>query len=99
VDERGRRTTFAYDALNRVTATTDPLNRTSTVVYDKAGNVVQQIDPTTLVYDALNRQVSSQDPTGGIWTTVYDGDSNVIAQTDPANSTSSSTAPASPPAV
>jgi YD repeat-containing protein len=66
-------TSFGYDALYRQTATIEAygtsLQRTSTVVYDSADNVLQSIDAanftTTATYDALNREVTEQTPAGG----------------------------------
>ncbi|MBK7146976.1 MAG: RHS repeat protein [Xanthomonadales bacterium] len=33
----GQTTTYAYDALNRLTSSTDALNRTTAYTYDAAG--------------------------------------------------------------
>jgi YD repeat-containing protein len=52
-------TKYAYDALNRLTSTTDPLGRVTSYQYDAASNLVQRTDARALitryVYDALNR--------------------------------------------
>jgi YD repeat-containing protein len=48
-------TSFTYDALGRLTTTTDPLGATTRTVYDSLGNVVKTIDPlgreTSFTYD------------------------------------------------
>src|SRR5262249_15009455 len=58
-DGLNRRTTYTYDALNRLTSVRTPLNEVSTLVYDAVGNRTVAIDAlnrrTTFTYDALNR--------------------------------------------
>jgi RHS repeat-associated protein len=90
-------TSFAYDALNRQTAQIEAngvagLQRTTTSVYDAAGNVVQSVDAlgftTTTVYDALNRATQVTDPAGDVSTTVYDAASNTVNTIDPNNNKS-----------
>lgn len=44
VDELGRRTSFAYDQLNRLVQTTNGLGGLSTVVYDAVGNVLARVN-------------------------------------------------------
>jgi len=63
-DPNGHITTFAYDALNRVTGKTDPLGNTWAYAYDLAGNRVSMTDgngkTTTFEYDAA-RQLTNID--------------------------------------
>ena len=62
-------TSYAYDADNRRTMTTEAVGtavqRTSTVAYDKVGNVTSTTDAltrrTTFAYDVLNRQTTLTD--------------------------------------
>jgi RHS repeat-associated protein len=86
VDARGNRTTYGYDALNRLTQTQDALNDLTTTVYDQAGNVLATVDGrgdrTTYGYDADNRQTQVQDALGNLTTTVYDADGDVLARVD-----------------
>src|SRR5665213_1060749 len=85
------RTNYSYDARNlRVTQVVGygtPLQRTSTMVYDANGNIIQSIDTlgylTTYGYDILNRRISVQNPDGGTATTSYDANGNVLSETDP----------------
>ena len=69
--------------------TTDPLNRTTTLTYDAAGNVPTSTDAlsrtTTLEYDAMNRLKTVADPAGGITAYTYDGNGNLLAVKDAKN--------------
>jgi RHS repeat-associated protein len=40
-----RKSTFAYDALSRLSSATDPLIRTTTFAYDSVGRITQQVLP------------------------------------------------------
>ncbi len=55
----GQTRTFAYDALSRLTAATNPESGTVSYTYDGAGNVLTETDgrrgTATHTYDALNR--------------------------------------------
>ena len=55
----GHVTTFAYDALNRLTSETDPLGNAWSYTYDAFGNRVSMTDAngttTTYTYDDVNR--------------------------------------------
>ena len=67
-DERGYKTTYSYDKLNRVISVKNPLNQTSTKTYDANGNAVTEANwrgnATTYDYDILNRLISVKDPNG-----------------------------------
>ncbi len=79
-----------YDELDRPIVTTDAEGQQRKSVYDRSGNVVEEIDArdnrTTHAYDGLNRRIAStlhlSDPdTGGAWTVVsrwiYDAAGNL----------------------
>jgi RHS repeat-associated protein len=87
-------TSFVYDGVDRVIGVISAygvtgLQRTNTIVYDLAGNIVNTIDglgnKSTFTYDALNRAVSSIDPRGATTTVIYDASDNVLAVVDPVN--------------
>jgi YD repeat-containing protein len=67
---------MAYDAVNRVTQTTDALGVGRRVAYDSRDNIIAITDgrgsTTTFAYDALDRQVSRTNPTGNVWRFEYD---------------------------
>ncbi len=52
-EQGGRRTTFDYNDQGWLESVTDPLNRTTTMVYDSVGRVVQQVlaDGREILYD------------------------------------------------
>ena len=58
-DANNHATTYAYDALNRLVSTTDPLSHVTGYGYDAVGNRTSQTKPdgttVTYTYDALNR--------------------------------------------
>jgi RHS repeat-associated protein len=86
-DARNQPTSFAYDALNRLTWTSDPNQNTTQKAYDGDGNVILQTDArnqaTTFAYDALNRLTLTSDPTGiGITRKAYDQNGNDTLDTD-----------------
>jgi RHS repeat-associated protein len=68
-------TTFGYDALSRLTTTTDADGNVTRQEYDAEGNVTARIDArgyrTRLSYDALGRLVETCDPLGNCTTTSY----------------------------
>jgi YD repeat-containing protein len=82
-------TTYTFDALNRVTVTTNPSGKTQTVSYDNAGNVFSQTNEanqtTTFTYDAVNRQTSKTDALDGVTAYGYDTVGNLLTLTEPGN--------------
>jgi RHS repeat-associated protein len=86
VDQRGFRTTYGYDSLDRQTQVQDPAGGLATTVYDLSSNVLARVDQrgdrTTFAYDALNRDTQVQDAAGGLVTTIYDAADNVTATVD-----------------
>ena len=78
IDQRGYRTTFTLDALNRVYQVRDALGGYATTVFDSAGNVQASVDQlgrrTTYTLDALNRVSQVQDALSGYATTVADAE-------------------------
>jgi RHS repeat-associated protein len=79
-------TTYAYDALGRLTSVTDPLGHATTTTYDGDGNVVTSTDAdgnaTSSTYDADNELTKTTRADGSIVATAYDADGNVTSQTD-----------------
>jgi RHS repeat-associated protein len=103
-------TNYGYDSLNRQTtvvrgANDATVSSTSTMVYDKAGNLVSEtngystigtyshIYVTSYLYDTLNRQIKVIQGYGtslaAITTTVYDRAGNVLSTQDPVNNVTS----------
>ncbi|MFO0903211.1 MAG: RHS repeat-associated core domain-containing protein [Pirellulales bacterium] len=64
LDPVGNETSWAYDALNRVTMETNELSATRSFYYDGANNLTRRIDRNgrtlQFAYDELNRQISEQ---------------------------------------
>jgi RHS repeat-associated protein len=90
-DPLGRKTTYTYDALDRLTAVTQgadtPLAATTRREYDAAGNVTATVDAdghrTEITYDALGRVLSVKGPDGGVTSYSHDAAGNVTSVTDP----------------
>jgi YD repeat-containing protein len=88
VDARGStfRTTYSYDALNRLTQTEDPLHHLTTLAYDNNSSLTLRRDAnggrTTYSYDADNRLTQTWDPVGNRTTVVYDDAGRVLANID-----------------
>ena len=61
-DSVGNTTSYSYDAVNRVTTTTDPLLHSTTFAYNAAGEMTSETDRDGRVrnfgYDAVGRQTS-----------------------------------------
>jgi RHS repeat-associated protein len=85
---RSLTTTYAYDANNRLTSTTDPLGGVSKTEYDTLGRVSSQVDAlqrrTTYTYDPAGRLLQTTYPDGTTETSVYDPQGNKVQQTDQA---------------
>ena len=79
------------DKRNVLITTTDPLNRTTTLTYDAAGNVATSTDAlsriTTFGYDAKNRLKQVTDPNAGVTAYAYDGNDNLLTRVTPKNET------------
>lgn len=84
----GFTTAFAYDARNRVVATTDPLGNMSRVEYNAIGKVAAQIDAlgrrTSFSYDEVGALVRIDYADGSFETISYDASGNVASKTDAA---------------
>ncbi|MFO0796118.1 MAG: putative Ig domain-containing protein [Gemmataceae bacterium] len=63
-------TAYAYNALNKLTRVTDPLNRTTAYAYDPAGNLVRVVNPlgddSAFTYDPLGRVATFEDFAGNV---------------------------------
>lgn len=79
-------TQYQYDGENRLIATIDPLGRTSSTVYDKAGrpyittNVENQ--STTNTYDAIGNLIETAYPDGTVSRMTYDELNHVLYTQD-----------------
>ena len=91
-DAEGRKTRFEYDAANRLKAREDGFETAdaaiTTLVYDKAGNLLEDRDARSAAlgepwsakrsYDELNRLETETDGEGNVTTYGYDGEGNRI---------------------
>ena len=81
------RTTYTYDALDRLISSTDPLGHVTASAYDDAGHLVSETDPTGAVtryiYDDQSRLTRTIFPDGGQQATEYDSFGRVARVTDP----------------
>jgi len=77
----------AYDGNRRLISSTDPLNRTSTVVYNTDGTVQAQIDPrglrTMYQYDAYGDMTTMTASDGGVWKYAYDELGRMVSRSLP----------------
>jgi len=93
VDGNGNTTSYAYDAVGRLTKITDPLNGVTTYTYDVAGELTAQVDQlghaTSYGYDAMGRVTSVQDALNNRTTTTYDLAGNVLSVKNANNITTS----------
>ena len=89
--QTARTTTYAYDSMDRLTTTTDPLGFQTILGYDSDGNEVTSKDPlgrvTTTQYDEMDRPTVVIDPMGNAVTTTYDADGEKLTVTDALNRT------------
>jgi len=97
-DADGNVTSFSYDAADRKFVTTDPVQRQTELVYDAAGNVLQeirglgspaQITYATYTYGADGEKTSVQDADGATHITqyAYDGFNRLYQTTFPDTTT------------
>jgi RHS repeat-associated protein len=82
-------TTYAYDAYEHVTTTTDPLGHTIKATFDADGNQLTSTDgnnhTTTTTYDAVDRPTKVQKPSTDATVTVYNDDGTINKVTDAAS--------------
>lgn len=85
-DARNYTTGFAFDALNRLIAVTDPLGKAAATGYDARDNITSRSDFRGLVtrysYNGFNQVVAVTSPDTGITTFTPDGAGNVVKETD-----------------
>lgn len=87
-------TKTSYDALGRLSSTTNALGVTTwATTYDANNNVTSEKDAaggmTLSTYDELNRPVTVTDPRGKVWSTSYDQVGNRLSSTTPLGSIAS----------
>jgi len=86
-DARGKLWTYEYDALGRMTATTDPLGTTTRMYYDEVGNIIREVDPEgrekTFEYDQKGNLIKTTDALGNVTLFEYNTDGRVTKQIDP----------------
>ena len=84
-------TSFAYDALDRVTTTTAADGSTTSVTYDVLGKVTRHTDAlgrvTAMTYDLMGRLVSTTYPDGTTEAQSYDAEGRLLSRTDRAGRT------------
>jgi len=96
-DENGHATTYAYDALGRLTQVTQPPpqpgdpNPVTTYGYDSLGNLATVTDAnghaTVYAYDDAGHLLSTTSPDTGVTTYRYDAAGNLTEKTDAAGVT------------
>ncbi|MCP3939318.1 MAG: RHS repeat-associated core domain-containing protein [Actinomycetia bacterium] len=88
-------TSFVYDALDRLTTTTNADGSTQSTTYDLLGKVTRRTDPlgrvTTMAYDLMGRPVSTAYPDGTTESQSYDAEGRVLSRVDRAGRTTSFT--------
>ncbi len=85
-DAKTQTTRFDYDAVDRLSGTTDPLNHTTQYVYDAAGNQTQVVDANNnsarFTYDSVDRVIAVTDGVGNQTQYGYDAIGNRTSITD-----------------
>ncbi|OMF86246.1 hypothetical protein BK146_27790 [Paenibacillus sp. FSL R7-0333] len=86
-DERGGVTRYQYDAINRLTVTTNTKGKEFTSGYDLSGNKIQEENAKghtiSYTYDKLNRLILTKDPDGTVISkNIYDANSNITKKID-----------------
>jgi RHS repeat-associated protein len=81
------RTSFRYDALDRLVETIDAQGNVTRFAHDAVGNRISVTDPeggtTRFEYDGLNRLLRTIDPNGAVIRNEYDPRGRLVATTDP----------------
>jgi RHS repeat-associated protein len=85
-DANNHTTSYTYDALDRVIVVTDPVGKTTVIVYDGQGDKLQVTDRdgnlTQYQYDQRSRLIKETDALGQTTTMTYDNNNNVRSVTD-----------------
>lgn len=81
------KTSYAYNEINQILSTTDPLGKKTTYTYDDSGNLASHTLPdskkTLFTYDAANRlSQKSYSAEPGTYAFSYDGAGNLTRVTD-----------------
>lgn len=88
-------TTYAYDVVDNMVATTDPRGKTSTFTYDASHHCKTATDPlghtTSWDYDSFGNKIAETRPDGGVTHFVYDSKNRLIQTTDPLGQVTSQT--------
>ena len=85
-DAEGHPTIYQYDALHRLTQSTQPGSTITSYTYDSQGNPRSMTDPesktTFFTYDDMGRLVTNDAPDTGLTSYVYDEAGNLVYKTD-----------------
>jgi len=85
-DPVGRWRQYEYDAVNRLTKSTDQQSGATSLTYDPNGNLLTLTDPrakvNTFTYDTMNFQATRKDPLNRTESFIYDALGNLTKYTD-----------------
>jgi RHS repeat-associated protein len=80
-------TSFAYDQVNNVISTTDPLGKVTTAAYDAMDRKISTTDPlghtTSWTYDAVGNILTTTRPDGGVTNNAFDAMNRLAQTTNP----------------
>lgn len=86
IDALGNETLFAWDALSRLSNTTDPEGKVTTVTYENHGRKIIKKTPlsiSTIEKNAFGEVIREQNADQAVWEKVYDVDGQIKTTIDP----------------